>query len=347
MTTTSSTLRAVSRFTSPIRQTIVALVAACVPVLVAAQSVLRWSELTAVQIGALDREHTVVLIPAGIVAEQGSLLPSGAELFRSERMAADLADVIGSRAGWTAVLLPPVPLGSGAFDRRSGRDGFSGTLAVRASTVQAIFTDLATALGEQGLRHVFIVDGQADANHARALDLAGDYFAANFPGKMIHLLGRNGCDPRTLQAPPITLLGATAMTADVDSPHAGVMQTSRDWFLRPELVDSLALRAASDVSANGADAWTRTVQRPDWPGYIGAPRFANLELGKWLYDTELRSCSALALRFLDGLPESTVPRFADRMRAYPDVRALLTAQARRDEDVVARQKRAIETVKRP
>jgi creatinine amidohydrolase len=36
--------------------------------------------------------------------------------------------------------------------------------------------DLATDLGEQGFRWVFIVNGHGDPHHNAALDAAGDYF---------------------------------------------------------------------------------------------------------------------------------------------------------------------------
>ena len=308
---------------------------------VRAQSIVRWTELSATQLAALDRAHTVVIVPAGTIEEHGPLLPSGAEVFQNERLASDLAMVISSRQGWTVVMLPTVPLGSGAFDRRAGRSGFSGSLAVRASTIQAVFTDLADDIGQQGFRHVFVINGHADANHDRALDLAGDFFAASYRGYMVHLLGRRGCQSDGLEPPPITMFSATVMTADADSKHGGAMETSRAWWLRPDLVDSNAVRRASDVSVKGAAEYARVAQRLDWPGYVGAPRFATLDLGQWLYQTQRRACADLALRLLDGLDEQTVARVGDQQRAWPDVRALLDAQERAESEDAARQKRAV------
>jgi creatinine amidohydrolase len=318
--------------------------ALAVPSRVAAQRILRWTELTAQQLGRLDRTRTAVLIPAGIVEEHGPLLPAGAEVMHNERLAGDLAAAIAARPGWTVLVLPTIPLGSGAFDRRFGRIGFGGTLSVRASTVQAVFTDLAENLGQQGFRQIFVINGHADANHDRALDLAGDFFGASFRGFMIHLLGRRGCQVDGLEPPPLTMMSAMAMTADADSPHGGVMETSRIWWLRPDLVDSTSVRTAADHPAKGAAEWERVAQQPDWRGYVGAPRFATLELGAWLYETERRHCTDLALRFLDGLDERTVPRYGDQLRAYPDVRSLLEAQERVEADEAARQKRVLSRV---
>lgn len=315
--------------------------ALCVPSLVGAQGILRWLDLTSEQVARLDRARTVILIPAGIIEEHGPFLPNGAELMQNERLATDLGAAIVARPGWTVVLAPTIPLGSGAFDRRSGRSGFGGTLAVRAATVQAVFSDLADNLGQQGFRQIFVINGHADANHDRALDLAGDVFSASYRGFMVHLLGRRGCHVDGLEPPPITMLSASAMTADADSPHGGATETARFWWVRPDLIDSAAVRRAGDVPAKGASEWVRIAGRPDWRGYVGAPRFATLELGQWLYETERRGCTDLALRLLDGLDERTVSRHGDQMRAYPDVRLLLDAQERSESEEALRQKRAL------
>ena len=307
-----------------------------------AQSIVRWVDLTSTQLAALDRAHTAVIIPGGTIEEHGPLLPNGGELFQNDRIATDLATGIVSRPGWTVLLLPTVPLGSRAFDRRAGRSGFSGSLAVRAATIQAVFTDLADNLGQQGFRFVFVINGHADANHDRAIDLAGDFFNASYRGVMVHLLGRRGCQPDGLEPPPITMLSATAMTADADSPHGGAIETSRIWWVRPDLVDSTAVRRADDLTVKGAAAYARVAQRTDWVGYVGAPRFATLELGEWLYQTQRRACTDLALRLLDGLDERTVARFGEQQRAYPDLRTLLDAQERADADDALRQKRALD-----
>ena len=259
----------------------------------------------------------------------------------NERMAPDIATAIVARPGWSVVMLPTIPLGSGAFDRRAGRAGFGGTLSVRAATVQAVFTDLAENLGLQGFRSIFIVNGHADANHDRALDLAGDYFSSSYRGFMVHLLGRRGCQADGLEPPPITMFSASAMTADADSPHGGALETSRLWWLRPDLIDSTALRRTEDVPAKGSAEWARSAQRAEWPGYVGAPRYATLELGAWLYETERRNCADLALRFLDGRDPRTVPRFGDQMRAFPDVRMILEAQERAETEEATRQRRLL------
>jgi creatinine amidohydrolase len=221
----------------------------------------------------------------------------------------------------------------------AGRAGFPGSVAVRPATLQAVFTDMADALGAQGFRNVFVVHGHGDPDHNRALDLAADYFNDTYGGVMVHLLGRVGCQAENVGDPPRALFGAAAVAADAGSPHAGALETARTWYLRPDLVDSVALRRARDVTAPGPEAWAAAGAAPDWPGYVGAPRFATLELGRWIYERESAGCTAMALRLLDGTDEATIPRYADQMRAIPPVRAAMDAQQREDQAQAERQAR--------
>lgn len=301
----------------------------------ASAQVLRFEEMTAAAIDRLDRARTVVIIPGGILEQHGSLLAVNADGYRNERVARDLAAAVAARPGWTAVLFPTVPLGAAGFETAAMRPGFPGSVAVRATTLQAVFSDLGDALGTQGFRNIFVVHGHGDPNHNRALDLAGDYFNDTYDGLMVHLLGRRGCQAESVGMPPAELFGAEAQAADAGSPHAGAAETARTWYLRPDLVDSVALRRAPDVTAPGPQAWAAAARAPDWPGYVGAPRFATLELGRWIMERESALCTDLALRLLDGLDEAAVPRYADEMRAIPPVRemedALLRVEAEQGE----------------
>ncbi|WP_420124872.1 creatininase family protein [Longimicrobium sp.] len=305
----------------------------------AAAQVLRFAEMDAASIGRLDRARTVVIIPGGILEEHGPLLAVDADGFRNERIAQDVAAAVAARPGWTAVILPTVPIGSGGFERMAGRAGFAGSVPVRSSTLQAVFTDMADALGAQGFRNVFVVHGHGDPNHNYALDQAADYFNDTYDGLMVHLLGRVGCQAESVGTPPEALFGAAAAAADAGSPHAGALETARTWYLRPDLVDSVALRRAPDVTAAGPGEWMAAGQAADWPGYVGAPRYATLQLGRWIYEREAANCTQMALRLLDGADESTIPRYADELRAIPPVREVLDAQLREDDAQGERQAR--------
>lgn len=314
-----------------------ALALACASIAPAHAQVLRFEQLDAGTIARLDRSRTVVIIPGGILEQHGPLLPVNADGYRNERVAEALAAAVAARPGWTALVFPTVPLGAAGFETAAQRPGFPGSVAIRASTLQAVFSDLADALGTQGFRTVFVVHGHGDPNHNRALDLAGDYFNDTYDGLMVHLLGRRGCQAGTIGMPPAALYGEEAQRADAGSPHAGTLETARTWFLRPDLMDSTALRRAADVTAPGPEAWAAAGRAADWPGYVGAPRFATLELGRWIMERENAACTELALRLLDGTDESTIPRYADEMLAIPPVRAMEDALLHAEAEQGARQ----------
>jgi creatinine amidohydrolase/Fe(II)-dependent formamide hydrolase-like protein len=299
--------------------------------------VLRFEELDAGTIGRLDRARTVVIIPGGILEQHGPLLPVNADGYRNERIARDLAAAVAARPGWTALLMPTVPLGAFGFETAAARPGFPGSVAVRASTLRAVFSDLGDALAAQGFRTVFVVHGHGDPNHNRALDLAGDYFHDTHGGMMVHLLGRRGCQAESVGAPPAAMWSPEAERADAGSPHAGALETARTWFLRPDLVDSVALRRAPDITAAGPAEWARAAAAADWPGYVGAPRFATLEQGRWIMERESALCTDLALRLLDGADEADIPRYADEMRAIPPLREMLDGLLQAEEAQAARQ----------
>ena len=75
--------------------------------------VLDLRELNTDQIRKLDRARTVVVMTGGILEEHGPYMPSYIDGYVAERQAANLADAIAARPGWTALMYPPIPLGQG------------------------------------------------------------------------------------------------------------------------------------------------------------------------------------------------------------------------------------------
>ena len=116
------------------------------------ERVYRLAEMNTDQIRALDRDRTVIVVPGGIMEEHGPYLPSYSDGYQNERYTADLASAIARRPGWTAVVFPMIPLGSGGANAVSGKLQFPGTFAVRPETLRSVFMDLGDEFGEQGFR---------------------------------------------------------------------------------------------------------------------------------------------------------------------------------------------------
>jgi len=155
---------------------------------VAAQ-VLRIGEMNTRQIQALDLSRTVVLVPGGILEEHGPYLPSYTDGYADDAYTRELAKAIVARPGWTVVLFPQIPLGNDPANTIGGKTVFPGSYPVRMATLRAIYMDLATELGDQGFRWIFLVHNHGAPNNHKALNQASDYFHDVYGGTMVHLFG--------------------------------------------------------------------------------------------------------------------------------------------------------------
>ena len=87
------------------------------------------------------------------------------------------------------LVFPQVAVGASGYNEVGGHFTFPGTYAVRPSTLRAVFMDLASELGDQGFRWIFVVHVHGAPRHNRVLDQAGDYFHDTYGGRMVHLWG--------------------------------------------------------------------------------------------------------------------------------------------------------------
>lgn len=303
----------------------------------AAQVVVDAARANQEQIARLDRARTVVLLVGSILEEHGPHFPVYSDGVRNEAMADSVTRVVLAR-GWSVLRFPVIPLGAHPFNQVAGRDVYRGSFPIRPETQRAVFMDLADALGGQGFRHVLVLHGHGAPDHNLVLDQAGDYFRDSYGGWMVNLIGRVGCQPDLGQSPPPdSLLPRAAAAENSNSPHADAVEGSRVLFLRPDLVDPAHVNDRS-IPADPSQ-WRTVGARPDWPGYIGAPRFATRALGQWEWARHSAACMALTSRLLDGVDERTIPRYADQMLAIPPVAADNALMRAKDAERAAAQAR--------
>jgi creatinine amidohydrolase/Fe(II)-dependent formamide hydrolase-like protein len=301
----------------------------------AASRVYRLAEMNTDQIRALDRERTVILVPGGIMEEHGPYLPSYSDGYQNERYTADLAAAIARRPGWTAVVFPAIPLGVSGANAVGGKFPFPGTYTVRPETLRAIFMDLGADFGEQGFRWIFLMHLHGAPEHNRALDEAGEYFRDTYGGRMINLTGLDtGSDPgvETMRA----LASKAALDEEGVGGHAGLLETSRVMALRPDLVPSTVAQAPS-VTARDLPEFVGLAARPEWPGYVGAPRYATPDLGRRIIDADTGWNVSIALRLLDGEADERKVARAAALMQNPDVAKALGPSMQRDAAMAKRQ----------
>ena len=287
------------------------------------------AELNTEEIAKLDRAKTVVLIPGGILEEHGPYLPTLTDGYWNAELTRELALAIAARPGWSVVVFPMVPLGNCGANEIGGKYAFPGTYSVRFATLRAVFMDLATELGEQGFRWIFVIHGHGAPNHNRALDQAGDYFRETYRGRMVHLAGL------------MPVIGAwdgekshAARQEDGLPIHAGMDETSMMLALRPDLV-SPNYTSARPYAADKMEDLIQIARQRDWPGYFGSPRLATAAQYANGWQRASQQAIDIALRILDGSDERRIPGFGDEMKkSAPDV--LLDRASLEHEQEVAR-----------
>jgi hypothetical protein len=138
------------------------------------------------------------------------------------------------------------------------------------------------------------------------LDQAGDYFRDVYKGKMVNLPGllRRPTEPEIPRTPEVMKEeGAFEV-------HAGMSETSRILFLRPDLVP-VSYLTAKPFTANNPGEAVRLAASGDWLGYIGSPRLATATYGARKMRSDANEYNRLALAILDGLDERTITRVSD------------------------------------
>lgn len=287
----------------------------------------RVAEMNAEQIRKLNKDKTVVLIPGGILEEHGSHLPSFTDGYWNERVTEELAKAISAKPGWSVVIFPTIPLGNSGANDIGGKYSFPGTYAVRFSTLRAIFMDLATELGEQKFKRVFVVHGHGAPNHNRALDQAGDYFREVYGGQMVNLTGL---------MPVIAAWDGKKTESERKEDglpiHAGMDETSMMLALRPDLV-SPAYKTAQPFSGEKMEDLISIAQKKDWLGYFGSPRLARSEQYANGWQIALNEAISIALKILNGFDDRQIPRFGDEMQKSAIDVALDRASLKHEDEI--------------
>jgi creatinine amidohydrolase len=190
----------------------------------------RLEELSTLELDALDRERTIIVLTVSPLEEHGPHLPLGVDAFAARHFAEAIAErLTAARPGWSAVLAPTL------FDA-------PGTVTVRQRVVRDALVDYGASLARAGFRSIFIANGHAGPGHLAALEEASAIVSrrhrilmASFTGHLAwqFLRGRyleriEAALGRALTEPERRAFGEDA--------HGGWWETSLMLMLRPELV---------------------------------------------------------------------------------------------------------------
>ncbi len=302
----------------------------------------RVAEMNTEQIRPLDKQKTVVILPGGVLEEHGPHLPSFSDGYSNEWLTQRLAEAIVERPGWAVLVFPIIPLGHAGGNEIGGKVVFPGTYSIRRTTLRAIFMDLATELGEQGFRRIFVMHGHGSPFHNLMLDQAGDYFRDTYGGLMINL---HGLEPTPEQLSKLNQAPRNLNLSELENKengsldvHAGLDETSRLIFLRPDLVNP-GYRTLPPFAANNLAELFHVAKAPNWLGYIGSPRLATASYGARSQQHRAARTNALAIAIVDGLlDEREIPRYANFMLADKTVVKALELSTKYDTEVERKQR---------
>ena len=255
------------------------------------------ARLNTAELRAFNKQRTVVILPGGILEEHGPYLPSFTDGYRNERLTQDLADAIVARRDWSVLVFPMIPLGAGGANEIGGKYSFSGTYAVRMETLRTVFMDLATELGEQGFKWIFVVHSHGAPNHHLALNQAGRYFHDTYGGHMVNLFGLIRPELLKVSRELMTEEERTADETAID--HGAMRETSEILFLHPELVNA-GYRTAQPYRTRDGKHAVEVASTQNWLGYFGSPATASAAYGAKYWERYSSWSVDLALRILDG-----------------------------------------------
>jgi len=271
------------------------------------------SELNSEKIKSLDKEKTIVLLTGGILEQHGPYLPIFTDGYWNEKFRDTLAKTIASRPDLNVLIFPTIPLGNSGANEVGLKYSFPGTFTVRFETLRSIFMDLATELGEQGFKYIFVIHGHGAPNHQRALDQAADFFNDTYDGKMVNLFGLN---------PVMEKWFSVQMTEeqkkeDGFSIHAGMTETSSMLYIVPNLVDT-NYKHAIPLTGNDMNNLIHIAKEPNWLGYFGSARLANREFGKEAWNKNVKDYSNIVMNIINNKVNlDTISRFGNLMKQSP------------------------------
>ena len=128
--------------------------------------IVRAEELTYTKVRALDMNRTVYFQPVSALEVHGPHLPLGMDFYMARWMAEETGRrFTEKRSQWTAVQLPPLPLGTDELP-------LAGSMSTNQRTVYNAVRSHGRSLARAGCKYVVVTNGHGGPRHAAALEAA-------------------------------------------------------------------------------------------------------------------------------------------------------------------------------
>lgn len=287
-------------------------------------------DMSTTQIDSLDRDKTVVLLPGGILEEHGPYLPCFTDGYMNLSLTQSIAQSIVKRRGMKVLIFPLIPLGNGGANEVPRKFNFSGTYTIRQNTLRSVLMDLASEIGDQGFKKIFVIHMHGAPNHNLAIDEACAYFTESYKGRMVNVwnLAVN------VHAPS---LSPELKKEEGYTVHAGTGEHSMLYYLKPQF-QKLNYKSAKPVFAAGPNELANVGKKEGWPGYWGSPRNASVAFGKKVWTALTEGITQQVQSVLDNTYDFTKPTFYQMMKGDLAQKAVNDDAIQHDKEKEAKQK---------
>jgi len=226
---------------------------------------MKWEELTSKDIGAVDKETTVVIVPIGSIEVHGPHLPLGTDTMIIYYIALKAAEKEG------AIVLPPLYYAYVPENRH-----FPGTISLKSETFMKLLEDIVEEVYRQGFKKILILNGHG--GNKRVLRLfVRKMLEKGFKGNLYVLADTLG---------PLRNKIDEIRETDVYE-HACEIETSLMLFLKPHLVKLDNVKREAKLGKRYLVEYVESMvdwQRYAPEGYVGNPLKASSQKGKELIE---------------------------------------------------------------
>lgn len=179
---------------------------------------MRYEELSQLQVDALDREKTILVIPLGSVEQHGHHMPLGTDTMLAQALSLAAAAQMEGQA----VVLPPPWYGFSAHHMR-----FPGSITLSHTTLMAMVEDIVASLAKHGFGRVLLINGHG--GNGGVVDVLASVLGKQHYGRMRIA----GLTYFALAAPAIARL---RRSREGGMGHACEFETAMIMHIRPDLV---------------------------------------------------------------------------------------------------------------
>ncbi len=245
-----------------------------------------------VDVEALDKETTVLMMVIGPTEQHGPHLPLGTDFLVAQEMARRMQRVLEEECGWTVVEAPPIYYVPAVLSRQ-----YPGSVTVRKEHYRAYLEDVVASYAANGFKNGVLISTHIDPPFVLTTQLVLEGVNAQYKSRFIHGYERFPMeDVMSGRAPDIFGYG---LEGDV---HAGILETSSLSIAHSDLVRWDRAQSLEDQPIGFHElAQSRSFRQVgNGLGYTGYPRLASTRYGEIWYDRYGQMFRAILQSYCQG-----------------------------------------------